>query len=166
MEEPNDFENQYILLLKLIYKVDDECRMLSRLNDFSRPQQRVEACLFALLLPFRPCLLMQRKEGIRIASAMAFDHPVEADRVDLSFTSIMARAPVIGSLMYLIGGQNAKEEDSYDGSVRKEVDLVMASESQTTAWKSPPIKSALKKRYPSLAPTDDSDSESFQSALD
>eukprot|EP00977_Amphora_coffeiformis_P013421 scaffold3505_cov170-Amphora_coffeaeformis.AAC.18 len=102
---------------------------------------------------------------------MAFDHPVEADRVELNFGSIMARAPVIGSLMYLLGGHHAREEEEYETSARKEIEIledINKTESQNVLNGSQrTIKSALKKSSPSLAPTDnDSDNESFQSALD
>ena len=101
--------------------------------------------------------------------AMAFDHPVEADRVELNFGSIMARAPVIGSLMYLLGGHHAREEEEYESSLRKEItDDKSKMNSQNVLDRSNrTIKSVLKKSSPSLAPTDnDSDNESFQSALD
>ena len=103
---------------------------------------------------------------------MAFDHPVEADRVDLSFTSIIARAPVIGSLMYLLGGQHAREEEEYHSRSKEAiVDFALASDSQNSLSNNNnsqrTIKSALKKSSPSLAPTEEcSDNESFQSALD
>ena len=100
---------------------------------------------------------------------MAFDHPVEADRVELSFGSIMARAPVIGSLMYLLGGHHAREEEEYETSARKEIlESMNKTERQNILDRSSQktIKSALKKSSPSLAPTDnDSDNESFQSAM-
>ena len=96
---------------------------------------------------------------------MAFDHPVEADRVDLSLASIMSRAPVIGSLMYLLGGQHAREEEAYvvDAALNENLDT---ANSQDAAPNQKPIKSALKKSSPSLAPTEDSDNESFLSATD
>lgn len=101
------------------------------------------------------------------STTMAFDHPVDADRVELNFGSIMARAPVIGSLMYLLGGHHAREEDEH---AREEgiLDDTRTTESQCSLSGSQRnIKSALKKSSPSLAPTDrDSDTESFQSALD
>lgn len=82
---------------------------------------------------------------------MAFDHPVEADRVDLSFASIMSRAPVIGSLMYLLGGHRAREEEEYEGAgwemPRDSALGSLADNSQNS------IKSALKKGSPSLAST-------------
>lgn len=109
----------------------------------------------------------------RRSRIMAFDHPVEADRVDLSFTSIIARAPVIGSLMYLLGGQHAREEEEYHSRSKEAiVDFALASDSQNSLSNHDnnsqrPIKSALKKSSPSLAPTDEcSDRGSFQSALD
>ena len=37
-------------------------------------------------------------------TTMAFEQPLEADHVDLNLVSIIARAPVIGSLFSLFGG--------------------------------------------------------------
>ena len=89
--------------------------------------------------------------------------------MDLNFSSIMARAPVIGSLMYLLGGHHAREEEEYASSTRKEMDLAIEttdSQISFTGSQRQQLKSAMKKSAPSLAPTDDSDNDSFQSALD
>lgn len=86
---------------------------------------------------------------------MAFDHHVEADNVDLSFGSIMSRAPVIGSLMYLLGGRKACEEQEYESNTRKEmIDYAMAGSQCMTSEPNRPIKSALKKCSVSLIPTE------------
>jgi hypothetical protein len=46
---------------------------------------------------------------------MAFDSPLEADRIDdLGFVSAFIRAPVIGTLMWVLGGSKAMEEDEKD----------------------------------------------------
>ena len=43
---------------------------------------------------------------------MAFDRPLEADRVDdLGLFSAFIRAPVIGTLMWVLGGSKAMEEE-------------------------------------------------------
>lgn len=43
---------------------------------------------------------------------MAFDAPLEADRVDdLGLFSAFIRAPVVGTLMWVLGGSKAMEED-------------------------------------------------------
>lgn len=134
---------------------------------------------FAVFLKGPPSVLVQKEGHVGIqknlsttrkptTSTMAFDHPVEADRVDLNLGSIISRAPVIGSLMYLLGGRHAREEEEQESASRKQLDRSLASDSQnllTNSFK--PIKSALKKSSPSLAPTEEaSDNESFQSALD
>lgn len=43
---------------------------------------------------------------------MAFDRPLEADRVDdLGLFSAFIRAPVVGTLMWILGGSKAMEEE-------------------------------------------------------
>jgi hypothetical protein len=43
---------------------------------------------------------------------MAFDQPLEADQVnDLSIFSTLVRAPVAGIIMWVLGGDKAREED-------------------------------------------------------
>ena len=43
---------------------------------------------------------------------MAFDRPLEADRVDdLSLFSAFIRAPVVGTLMWILGGSKAMDEE-------------------------------------------------------
>ena len=43
---------------------------------------------------------------------MAFDHPLEADRVDdLNFFSTVIRAPVVGALFWFLGGAEAKQRN-------------------------------------------------------
>lgn len=50
---------------------------------------------------------------------MACDFPVQADRADLSFARIFWRAPIVGSLFYLLAGRDAEqlqqEEDEWWG---------------------------------------------------
>jgi len=57
---------------------------------------------------------------------MAFTHPVEADRVDdLGFFSTFVRAPVVGTLMWIIGGSDAiKAEEEFWKSVPQPPPLV------------------------------------------
>jgi hypothetical protein len=44
--------------------------------------------------------------------SMAFDHPLEADRVDdLNFFSTIIRAPVVGALFWFLGGEEAKQRN-------------------------------------------------------
>jgi hypothetical protein len=43
---------------------------------------------------------------------MAFDHPLEADKVDdLGLFSTFVRAPIVGVIMWAIGGDEAKKLD-------------------------------------------------------
>ena len=44
---------------------------------------------------------------------MAFDRPLEADRVDeLSLLSSFVRAPIVGPIMWMLGGHMAKSEEN------------------------------------------------------
>ena len=93
---------------------------------------------------------------------MAFEQPVEADQVDLNLGSILSRAPIIGSFMFLFGVDRAKQEE-------EERQQIMASASSSssddcndndrvsttmlhhhTHYNKKPRKSALKKTPPSL----------------
>mmetsp|Transcript_16975 Transcript_16975/g.28827 ORF Transcript_16975/g.28827 Transcript_16975/m.28827 type:complete len:285 (-) Transcript_16975:1497-2351(-) len=49
---------------------------------------------------------------------MAFDHPVEADRVeDFDFFSVFVRAPVLGTIMWVLGGNEAlRQEEEIQGT--------------------------------------------------
>ena len=58
---------------------------------------------------------------------MAFDSPLEADRIDdLGFVSAFIRAPVVGTLMWVLGGSKAMEEDEKD-------QMIMDSEDDCTS---------------------------------
>jgi hypothetical protein len=47
--------------------------------------------------------------------AMAFDHPLEADKVDdLGLFSTLVRAPVVGIIMWALGGHDAKKREEED----------------------------------------------------
>jgi hypothetical protein len=92
---------------------------------------------------------------------MAFEQPLEADRVDLNFVSIIARAPVIGSLMFFFGGDLIREDterillaqdSSIDGSLVPSI-----SSSDMFSVTKAPRKSSLKKAPPSLAGSEISD---------
>mmetsp|Transcript_2805 Transcript_2805/g.4112 ORF Transcript_2805/g.4112 Transcript_2805/m.4112 type:complete len:317 (-) Transcript_2805:220-1170(-) len=46
---------------------------------------------------------------------MAFDQPLEADRVeDLNLFSFLVRAPIVGTLMWILGGDEAKKREEED----------------------------------------------------
>lgn len=46
---------------------------------------------------------------------MAFDQPLEADRVeDLGFISTFVRAPIVGTLMWILGGDEAKKQEEQE----------------------------------------------------
>jgi hypothetical protein len=59
-------------------------------------------------------------------SQMAFDRPLESDRVDdLSFLSVLSRAPVIGSIMWFLGGQMARDEEEKEMKQQRDLDLLL-----------------------------------------
>lgn len=83
---------------------------------------------------------------------MAFDRPIEADRVDnLSFFGLLSKGPIIGSIMWFLGGQKAREEEERE--LRRQHDLEsLFREPAAQPRYSPPIgttarisKSALRK---------------------
>jgi len=100
-------------------------------------------------------------------ATMAFDHPLEADRVeDLNFFSAFVRAPVVGTLMWILGGKMAKEEEEKELKQQTKEALMDDSTDEvvpppslvrTSSASGQPKKSALKKSQPSLAGSDISD---------
>lgn len=59
---------------------------------------------------------------------MAFDQPLEADRIDdLGLFSAFIRAPVVGTIMWVLGGSEAIEEDE------KEKEQMMTDEDDCTS---------------------------------
>lgn len=49
---------------------------------------------------------------------MAFERPIEADRVDdFSLIGTFIRAPVVGTLMWILGGNRAREEEEEQSRV-------------------------------------------------
>jgi len=72
---------------------------------------------------------------------MAFDQPIEADRVDdLNLFSVFLRAPVIGSLMWILSGDTAKEEEETE---RRLEELLETNDKPTTYPLKPSIKHGL-----------------------
>lgn len=66
----------------------------------------------APLVFFSPTRPIHRYYSTVCNDKMAFDRPLEADRVDdLSLFSAFIRAPVVGTLMWILGGSKAKEEE-------------------------------------------------------
>ena len=87
---------------------------------------------------------------------MAFEVPLEADRVgDLNFFNIVLRAPVIGTIFWILGGNRAKEESEEEDHLRQELEA--ASDSEQTMKRSFSKRSALKKTAPSLVGSEISD---------
>lgn len=63
---------------------------------------------------------------------MAFDQPIEADRIDdLGLFSAFVRAPVIGTLMWVLGGSKAMEEEE------KQKELIDSEENDGTCTSRP-----------------------------
>lgn len=85
---------------------------------------------------------------------MAFDRPIEADRVDdLNLFSTFIRAPVIGTLMWILGGRQAQEEEDE----QKEFQATLEVSTKTTSCqysKTGNRKSALRKRSPCMVASD------------
>jgi hypothetical protein len=88
---------------------------------------------------------------------MAFDRPLEADQVDdLNLFSLLLRAPVLGTLMWFLGGDASRKEEE---AARRRQDMLSFSECKThssdasltatsRSSKARPRKSALKKKCP------------------
>jgi hypothetical protein len=88
---------------------------------------------------------------------MAFDRPILADQVEhLSLFSAFSRAPIIGSLMYLLGGVDAKEAEEEQ---RQRHDMSVDDSSITLALQAKTVKPALKQSMPSLIGSDISASD-------
>jgi hypothetical protein len=95
---------------------------------------------------------------------MAFEQPLEADHVDLNLVSIIARAPVIGSLFIFFGGARPEDNDSEEHILARQHDSNASLESLSSVTNmlsvstKYPRKSALKKGLPpSLAGSEISD---------
>jgi hypothetical protein len=57
---------------------------------------------------------------------MAFDRPLESDRVDdLSLLGLLTRAPVIGSIMWLLGGQKARDEEEREIQQQRDLEILL-----------------------------------------
>jgi hypothetical protein len=59
---------------------------------------------------------------------MAFDRPLESDRVDdLSLLGLLTRAPVIGSIMWFLGGQQARDEEEKELQQQRDLELLLSN---------------------------------------
>ena len=57
------------------------------------------------------------------ANTMAFDMPIDADRVDdLGLFSFFLRAPIVGTLMWILGGHEAKKQQEEEEKTRQKDD--------------------------------------------
>ena len=86
---------------------------------------------------------------------MAFDQPLEADRVDPNFFSTLARAPVVGALLWVLGGNKALEEEEKQRKQQVANAMLASSDagngSETEALRiKHPAKMTLSKRVSSL----------------
>jgi len=89
---------------------------------------------------------------------MAFDHPIEADRIDdLGLFSAFIRAPVVGTLMWVLGGSKAMEEEEKE----KELMLIDGEDDGTSTSRSTrhvlnmeEVNGKLKKTAPRLIGSD------------
>ncbi len=72
-------------------------------------------------------------------TTMAFDYPIEADRVDnLNLFSVFLRAPVIGTVMWFISGGAAGKDEKEEIVVRDEGSLVDPAETLKPRPSPPP----------------------------
>lgn len=105
---------------------------------------------------------------------MAFEVPLEADRVnDLNLFSTFVRAPVIGTILWILGGDKAKlaeeegkeqifdDDDDCDHCTNHNLNHSSASTMKRVLSKQP--HSLLKKSAPSLIGSEVSDSEVCES---
>jgi hypothetical protein len=92
---------------------------------------------------------------LNLCDTMAFDRPLEADQVDdLNLFSMLLRAPILGTLIWILGGDASRKEEE---EARRREDIQSFSECKThnsdasltpslQSSKSRPRKSALKKK--------------------
>ena len=90
-----------------------------------------------------------------LQNAMAFERPLEADQVDdLNLFSMLLRAPILGTLIWILGGDASRKEEE---EARRREDTQSFSENKThssdaslthslRSSKIRPRKSALKKK--------------------
>jgi hypothetical protein len=105
---------------------------------------------------------------------MAFDRPLEADQVDdLNLFSLLLRAPVLGTLMWFLGGDASRKEEE---EARRRQDMLLFSDCKThssdasltassRSSKTRPMKSALKKKAPHMIGSEVSDFGDLSEAL-
>lgn len=80
------------------------------------PTQSQEHILFLLLQNF------QFGGNLNDSNTMAFDMPIEADRVDdLGLFSFFIRAPIVGTIMWILGGDEAKKQEEKEKQTNDEV---------------------------------------------
>jgi hypothetical protein len=107
---------------------------------------------------------------------MAFEVPLEADRVDdLNLFSTFVRAPVIGTLLWILGGNKAKEEEEREQQQHKlgEDDSSFENNSNDDLMNKAQMKRSfskrsggLKKTAPSLIGSEISDMGEIRESLD
>jgi hypothetical protein len=71
----------------------------------------------------------EQKQQTRLT--MAFDQPIEADRVeDLGFVSSFLRAPIVGTIMWILGGDEAQKREEQEKQKAMEKELIGESSSE------------------------------------
>lgn len=96
---------------------------------------------------------------------MAFDRPLEADRVDdLNLFGTFIRAPIIGTLLWIVGGKEAQADEEEQKLAT--VDGTMTPPNQFYSSHGRRLKSSLKKGTPNLVGSDLSDVGACSEALD
>lgn len=86
---------------------------------------------------------------------MAFDQPLEADRVDdLNLFSFLVRAPVVGTLMWMLGGDEAKKREEEE-QLKKDLFAGVGSDSSSSQpavelYRKPLHQSSQLKRFENM----------------
>lgn len=102
---------------------------------------------------------------------MAFEVPLESDRVDdHDFFSTLVRAPVIGTLQWILGGRE-KDADDPEAAETEALEEATSENLHSTAYNHPTMKRSkraggLKKAAPSLIGSDISDVGEVRESMD
>jgi hypothetical protein len=102
---------------------------------------------------------------LNLCDTMAFDRPLEADQVDdLNLFSMLLRAPILGTLIWILGGDTSRKEEE---EARRREDIQSFQRGKTHSSTRPclfrdllknrPRKSALKKKSSRMVGTEVSD---------
>jgi hypothetical protein len=148
------------------YQAVDNARRFLRHHNVEAATRSIRNKNFLICL----CIL---PEGIASFITMAFEVPLEADRVnDSNFFSTFVRAPLIGTILWILGGNKSEQEenadceqrldDDFDPSIAAKDNLSSSSMKRSSSKQ----RSTLKKTAPSLIGSDISDVGEVRESLD